>query len=129
MNRLLILGAFVASAFLSLGLTTVMSDDNVTVNVHQFGAVSYLADSGFYGVGDAPAFTNPMPMPDDPATYLNDPSFNIAMLKCDSFSLNPGGEGGDGPDQDPPTPTPAPAPQPDPPDGGGDGGGSEGFCL
>lgn len=140
MKRMLLFAASLAlSASLAFGLTSAMADgevifDDVTpaahdVVVHQFGAVSYLDDSGFYGVGDAPDYTNPQPMPDDPATYLGSPGFEVAMLNCDAFRLlggEPGGEGGGDGSGDPPadpnpsSDPPAPAPEGDPP---------QGFCL
>lgn len=126
MNRIAYLGAAIAAAMMFIGLSPMaFSAENHygtfdNIQVHQFGAVAYLDDSGFYGVSDAPTFvnpTNPQPMPDDPATYLLDPSFDVAMLKCDTFRLV-GGEGGEGgPDVDPPADPPAPAPEGDPPQG------------
>jgi len=72
-----------ACVMVTIGLaamvTPALADD---YDVLQFGAVSYLADSGFYGVTDAPALTNPMPMPDNPSTYLLSPGFDLAMLNC-----------------------------------------------
>lgn len=132
LNRMLLFAAAIVASAFAIAMTpmAVTADDVISFDVtpqdlvvHQFGAVSYLDDSGFYGVADSPAYTNPNPMPDDPATVMRHFRQQIAMLGCSMFRLTPGGEpGGDG---DPPTPD-EPKPDTDPPVGDPP---AEGFCT
>jgi len=113
MNRIPILGPLVAAALLivpSVLATTIPVSAAGFGDSHQFGAVTYLDNSGVDTIFDV---TNPNPQVDDPSTML-DLGITVAQMNhCDMLIPEPGGDGGG----DPPA---------DPGPSDGDGGGSNG---
>lgn len=69
MRSLVLATAMLVAGAMTMLVTPTLADD---FDVHQFGAVSYLDDSGFYGVVDAP-------MSVDPAMTLEPTRFDVAV--------------------------------------------------
>ena len=117
MNRIPILSMLAASAMLLIGsmITPTLAGD-AGLDVHQFGAVSYLDDSGFMPSD----YTNPNPQVDDVDTMLE---LGYTMAQIDSCAVLMAGEGGD------PEPSGEPKPPADPAPEGGGTESSDAFCT